>query len=159
MTHLPEYGEEIIVLVKFNDVYSYYLSNKEYWILDNDKWGEGFETDSGIFPGRRGFEVLDSNNWPEFKKTLEKWEVSTSDLSQMILDKLPLVSWTESSELFPVLLIDFDSKKLFSLFPEPLSFEAYVPDKWVGVYDDFYDLVPEVEKYWIIGGVNYFPNE
>jgi hypothetical protein len=48
----PQYGEDVIVLVKFENVYSYYLSYKECWVLDNEKWGAGFEMDTGVTPER-----------------------------------------------------------------------------------------------------------
>ena len=49
----------------------------------------------------------------------------------------------------PSLYVDFDSRKLFSLYSEPASYEDFVPNKWVGEFFDFLNLVPESEKYWV----------
>jgi hypothetical protein len=73
------------------------------------------------------------------------------------LQNLPITKWDEMAELFPSLFIDFDSKILLSLFPELLAFEKYIPKGWIGEFKNFYDLIPESEKYWIIDEVNYFP--
>jgi len=45
--------------------------------------------------------------------------------------------------------VDFDEKTFYLLFPEPASFEEYVPSGWKGTYEDFTGLIPKIEKYWV----------
>jgi hypothetical protein len=159
MVSNPEYSIEIIVIVKFQGKYSWYLSDKEDWVLDYNKWGDLFgsegKTDSSSL--RSGFLVLSSENWLAFEKVITNKLVSKDQLSKMILNNLPIDSWDEKMHLFPSLYIDFDEKRLFSIFTEYLAFENLVPDNWIGTYDDFYSLIPDIEKYWIINGANYLP--
>jgi hypothetical protein len=158
----PEYSLDIIVLVKFNNRYTWYLSDKEYWVLDYKKWDSIFDSlgdDDTIYGEhlRDDFQVLDSDNWPSYEKVIKDYLVTKEQLSEMITENLPIEHWDEKGELFPSLFINFDKKELLSLFPEPLLFEDLVPDNWVGKYDNFYELIPATEKYWVINGVDYMP--
>jgi hypothetical protein len=56
----------------------------------------------------------------------------------------------------PSFLVDFDKRLFFSMFPEPASFEHYMPDGWIGSYKDFLDMVPEKERYWMVQGKSLF---
>jgi hypothetical protein len=155
----PEYSVDIIALVKYKDKYTWYLQEKEYWVLDYNKWKRAFDSlgdDDTIYGEdlRDDFPVLDSDNWPSYEKVIKDYVVTKEQLSEMIGESLPIGSWDEKGELFPSLFVDFDKKELFSLFPEPLSFEDFVPDNWVGKYDNFYELIPATEKYWILDGVD-----
>ena len=49
----------------------------------------------------------------------------------------------------PSLYIDLDHKTLNSLFPEPASYEDYVPDTWEGKYEDFTQYISSENRYWI----------
>jgi hypothetical protein len=162
MSLKPEYSVDIIVLVKFNDKYTWYLQEKEYWVLDYNKWESIFESlgeDDTIYGEdlRDDFPVLDSDNWLSYERVIKDYLVTKEQLSEMISENLPIESWAEKGELFPSLFINFDKKELFSLFPEPLAFEKFVPDNWVGKYEDFHLLIPDTEKYWIINGVDHLP--
>ena len=155
----PEYGIDIIVLVKFDNEYSWYLSDKDYWVLDYDKWGKLFISKDEIETSsvRKDFPVVNTANWIQYKKIINDWLVGLDQLNQMILGNLPIDSWDEKGELFPSLFVDFDQRKLYSLFAESLTLESFVPDKWIGEYNDFYNLIPQSQKYWIIDGIDYFP--
>lgn len=159
MIQNPEYGIDIIVLIKYHEQYSWYLSDKTYWVLDYIKWGSSFGSvdEREIISEREGLSILDTENWLVFAERISNLKLTKAQLSELILRNRPIVSWDEKGELFPSLFIDFDEKKLFSLFPEYLSFEEFVPNRWEGKYDDFYNLIPESEKYWIVSGVNFFP--
>lgn len=158
----PEYSVDIIVLVKFKDKYTWYLQEKEYWVLDYNKWSIAFDSlgdDDTVYGDdlRDDFPILDKDNWSSYEKVIKDHLVTKDQLSQMIMENLPIVSWDEKGELFPSLFVNFDKKELFSLFPEPLAFEDFVPDNWVGKFDNFYELIPVTEKYWIINGVDHLP--
>ncbi|WP_205511888.1 hypothetical protein [Longitalea arenae] len=159
----PEYSVDIIVLVKFKEKYSWYLSDKEYWVLDYNKWESIFESlgdDNTEYEDhlRDNFQVLDTENWPSFEKVIKGYLVTKEQLSDMIIKNMPIESWETKGHLFPSLFIDFDKKVLFSFFPEYLTFEEFVPDMWVGKYENFYELIPDTEKYWVVNGVDYLPS-
>lgn len=49
----------------------------------------------------------------------------------------------------PSILIDFENRVFISYYPEPESFEAFVPDGWIGKYQDFTEEIPEKQRYWM----------
>ncbi len=133
--------------------------------MDYKKWNYEFKTKfkskivETVDSIRKGIEILDTQNWPEFSERIKHWKVSSQELTNLIKANLPLESWEENFELFPALLIDFDDKRLFSVFTEPTKFENYVPSNWNGKLEDFFSLIPMQEKYWIINSIDYMPNE
>ena len=162
MIKSPQYGDDIIVLIKYDNEYFWYLSEKTIWVMNYIQWMRIFHTSSEnliTIPERKGLDILTRDNWLEFKKRNVKLETSTHELRTLIESNFPITSWDEKGELFPSLFLDFDMNILYSLFPESLAFERFIPENWIGVYEDFYPLIPTTEKYWIIEGVDYFPKE
>jgi hypothetical protein len=100
--------------------------------------------------------VLNEHTVDRFLAEMGEYEVERGILSQFVLERQPNSDWYEINDLCPALLIDFDQKKLSSLFPEPASFEEYVPDGWIGEWKNFLDAVPVDSRYWVINGVDYF---
>ena len=49
----------------------------------------------------------------------------------------------------PSILIDFENRVFISYYAEPESFEAFVPDGWIGKYQDFTEEIPEKQRYWM----------
>jgi hypothetical protein len=99
---------------------------------------------------RKGIEILDSDNANIFLQRINKYRANREELNRSLIEKIK--SNTEGEDLLdfsPVLLINFDDKILYSMFPEPASFEDYVPKGWNGKYEDFTILVPKLEQYWI----------
>jgi hypothetical protein len=82
--------------------------------------------------------------------------VTTDELRALLRAKLPATKWDDIAELVPSLYVDFDERKLLSLYSEPASFEDYVPDGWEGRYDNFLHLISERRRYWVIDGVDIF---
>jgi len=54
----------------------------------------------------------------------------------------------DKSDYAPALYVDFDSKQLYSYYPEPLFLERYAPDGWEGAYADFYEIIPESDRFF-----------
>lgn len=156
----PEYGENIVVFVKYENHFAWYVSDKTYWVLDYPKWQAIFDSELDFEePIRYGIPVLNSTSWIVFAERMKEFLASKSELNQLIISNLPIETWDSSSHLFPSLFIDFDAKRLKSLYPEYLTFEAYLPEDWDGEYVDFINNIPVDEKYWIINGIDYFPTE
>jgi hypothetical protein len=58
----------------------------------------------------------------------------------------------------PVLLVDFDARRLVSRFPNPnVRFEDFVPPGWTGEQASFLEAVPAELRYWIVEGRDYSP--
>lgn len=159
-----EYGENIIVAVVFRNKWSWYVTEKDYWFLDLTKLEKAFLIKGyqlpnlGDYSDRFDIGVLDENSADKFLNEISESKVSLVELRELVLK---LACGSKESENFPTeltpsLLVDFDNKLLMSYFPEPASFENYIPDGWDGVYENFLNKVPMQERYWIIDGKDYF---
>lgn len=152
----PMYAENVIVGVVYNNVWQWYVTKKDLWFLDYKKLekaylDKGFDIQDIIDDNERiGVKVLNKENVKIFLSNIEEYLVTTDELNSML--KIKAKSKGDFDDLLdfcPSLFVDFDSKRLFSMFPEPASFEDYVPEGWIGEYVDFTNLVPDKEKYWL----------
>lgn len=152
----PLYAENIIVAIIYNNEFKWYVTDKELWFLDYNKLDNayknlGIEIQDNNEPEERiGIKVLDNENVAIFLQRINKYRTTKDELNYLLLENIKNKS--EEDDLLdfsPVLLINFDNKTLYSMFPEPASYEEYVPKGWSGKYEDFSELIPKSEKYWI----------
>ena len=52
-------------------------------------------------------------------------------------------------------MIDFDSRKLYSINAEGIQYDPYAPKGWQGTFGDIQDLISENHRYWIDGQKDY----
>jgi hypothetical protein len=152
-----EYGRDVIVGATHRGAFHWYASEKEIWILDQVKWSKLF-TDAGLstptgYEDRFGIGVVTEAMTADFLAHLACDRVDVPHL-QALLNECDLADQETFCHLLPSLLVNFDSKKLFSNFPEPTEFERFVPEGWTAAYGVFFELVPPEERYWIINGKN-----
>ena len=158
----PKYCENIIVGVKFNKKFDWYLTQKDLWKMDYPKLYESikeqyerlsfsqkkFEYDVGSFEyfcgTRFGIAVLDEKTADKFLEKISKYKMETDKLQEMFLSSDP----GDKVSFVPALYVDFDSRILYSYFPEPEDFEGFVPKNWTGVYKNFYGLIKKEFVYW-----------
>lgn len=162
-----EYGENIIVAVVFRNKWSWYVTEKDYWFLDLIKLEKAFLIKGyqlpnlGDYSDRFDIGVLDENSADKFLNEISELKVSLVELRELVLKLACSSKESENfpTELTPSLLVDFDNKLVMSYFPEPASFENFIPDDWKGLYENFLDKVPMQERYWVIDGKDYFCNK
>ncbi len=159
-----EYAQHIIVAVVFNTIWSWYVTEKDYWYLDLMKLEQAFLDKDyelpnvGDYSERFNIAILNENSAEKFLEQINECKVSTAELRESLIASDPH-NLDSLIEFVPSLFVDFDKKSLRSQFPEPASFENYIPDGWIGSYENFIDQVPMQEKYWIIEGKDYFTKE
>lgn len=145
MKLMPEYAQILIVGVVFQNSWTWYITEREYWFLNIE------------MEDRFGIEVLNESTAETFLHKIEEYKVSTLELTDMIVElKNVFQYYDEVLEFLPTIYVDFDKREFFSLFPEPMSFEDYVPEGWIGEYKDFYELVPVKERYWLVDNEDLF---
>lgn len=149
------YAEDLIVLICLDEKFSWYVSDKEFWIMDYRKYAQHFDENDSDFSERFDIGILNRDTVYEFLQFMKKYQTTASILKEEIKKCLPLRDWDSVCHLFPTLFIDFDHQKLFSLYPESFSFENYVPTGWSGEYENFYGLVPIDQRYWIVDSVDH----
>lgn len=150
----PLYAENIVVAVIYNNEFKWYVTDKDIWFMDYNKLynaygnlGISIEENDDI-EEREGIRVLDSESVEVFFQRINKYMTTKEELGNLLF----LSIQSEEEDLLdfsPALLINFDDKILYSMFPEPASYEEYVPKDWRGRYEDFTRFIPQSEKYWI----------
>ncbi|QTL47245.1 hypothetical protein [Priestia aryabhattai] len=151
----PIYAENVIVGVIHKKQFQWYVTDRELWYLDYVKFAQAFENqgdlavDEYIEPERKGMEILSSENAELFLKRIESYKGDAANLLKLFEDKIESEDEEDVLDFSPSFLVDFDQKVFYSLFPEPTSFEEYVPSDWKETYEDFTALIPEKEKYWV----------
>ncbi|MGN7356210.1 hypothetical protein ACTHPF_02515 [Paenibacillus sp. SAF-054] len=147
MKLMPEYAQNIIVCVVFQNTWKWYITEREYWFLNVE------------MEDRFGIEVLDESTAARFLHQIQDLEVPVSELANMLTElEAVFQSYDDVLEFIPAMYVNFDDKVLYSLFPEPMSFEHYVPAGWTGEYLDFLNILPADQQYWMIQGTNFFEN-
>lgn len=154
---LSDFSENIIVGVVYNNIYNWYVTDKEIWFLDYKKrikiFGDkGFEIkEEYLDESRQNLLILDSHNINIFLDRISEHKISTNELRRFLIAGRDTEEDSWMYEFRPSLYVDFDNCKLYSLYSEPACYEEYVPINWVGSYFDFLELVPIKCKYWIDG--------
>lgn len=138
----PQNNEITVVGVIYKNKFTWYVTEREFWYLN-------VIMEDGRHDERVGIEILDTDTFEIFEKRIERYIVSTEELREY----LELANTYDTYEAFfdflPSFYVNFDSKIFYSLYTEPLSFEDYVPDGWVGKYKNFFELIDEQYRFWI----------
>jgi len=161
MKLLPEYCENIIVGVIYNNRFSWYITKINIWYLDYKKYYEKirkqyidmgrtqkrFEYEVGTYDffcgDRWGIEIINSNeDIDKFIRKIEKYNVSCEELKEyrLITD--------DTNACYPSLLVDFDKKIFYNYIQEPYFLHEYVPENWLGKYENFYSIIPKNQSFF-----------
>ncbi len=171
MLYLPKAYENIVVGLKWNGCFGWYVSYKEMWFLDQNVLIEAYMEkahERGIPPEstmseedeRYGIPVLNEDNIDLFLGRIAKYSAAVSELREHLKqDKKDNGSEEVFYDWLPALYIDFDEKVLYSLYTEPASFEDYVPQGWRGYYRDFLKKIEPHDRFWCEGGQMIFDFE
>lgn len=81
-----------------------------------------------------------------FLKNIGEYKISADELKEMLVKE---ETFDDKLAYNPSVLIDFENKILKSQYAEPESYENFVPDGWIGKYEDFTDDIPKNQRYWL----------
>lgn len=154
--------EEIVVAVRYKGKIRWFRSDRDLWVLDVSKWREEFIRHGYDVPEfkdsfRCGIRTVDQGNVDKFLDCILKYEVHKDDLSIELARRYPTArSWWDVKELFPIMFVDFDNRRVGAFYPDGTPMERYVPDGWIGEFVDFandypQDIFPVEEKFWVKG--------
>lgn len=158
MLNKPKYAETIIALVKYKKSYKWFVTDKEIWFLDLKKLISSYLEKGFVihnpedFSGRFDIAVVNEDTVEEFLQRISEFEVINEELMEILVQR----GYSHISDMLPSLYVDFDDKELTSFYPEPASYELYVPNGWLGKYEQFIGHIPEDYRYWIVNGDNLF---
>jgi hypothetical protein len=161
----PVYAQNVILSVVIHNTFSWYITEREYWYLDITKYeralqtykGNRYSADFGNYSTRFNIPILNENTADDFLAHIENFRVPCYILSQMMLNKAnTLKNGDDLLDFIPCFLVKFDQRHFFSMYPEMIRFELYVPDGWKGSRQDFRSEIPDEEKYWMVNGQDLF---
>ncbi|MFF2484298.1 hypothetical protein [Paenibacillus sp. NPDC058071] len=152
----PNFPNTVVVLVKHKEEYSWYVSEKELWIMDLVKLDNAFrrkfnqpevtETEAD-YEERVGCEILSEKNIEQFQEAVEHFKVSYTELADYFKLYSEVYLDGENPEVDTSFYLDFDHKIFHSFFKEPGSYEDFVPTGWRGIYEKVEkDIIPENAK-------------
>ncbi|KFN04362.1 hypothetical protein D0U04_07395 [Bacillus clarus] len=140
----PLYAENIVVAVIYNNKFKWYVTDKELWFFDYNKLDNAYKNvgvsieDNDEAEERKGIKVLDNETVEMFLPRINKYITTKEELNYLLLKNIKnKIEGEDLLDFSPVLLINFDDKILYSMFPEPAS------------YEDFTELIHKSEKCWI----------
>lgn len=152
---VPDRINVAIVGVTRKGVFQYYVLPELMCYLDYFKFCNPF----GLYSSpeslvltdvsyRFNIYTVDREHEDEYLKHLEPYKRSCKRLHEELLMCL---NQEERLDYYPTILMDFDKREFVSYFPEPKSFELYVPDGWTADYrpievDDF----PPDKLFWVM---------
>ena len=156
MNLYPEYSANIIVYLIVGDTGNWYVTEKETWFLNREKFASAF----GVEPTQQDIDFsrsVASGDSALLLNEIEKFRVNATELKELISIYPPIEEGDDLLEMFPSLFVDFNQKKLLNLFPEPSGkFHDFPPEGWDASDDNFFNLIPESHKYWVIDNKNVF---
>lgn len=145
----PIYAENVIVGVLFNEKFKWYVTERDLWFLDLNKMNSNLITQGNSMTSnmvRWGIPIVSKETAEVFLQKLIKNIVECSTLRKMLKSTR---EYNDIGNYVPSFFVDFDHQKFYSYFPEPNSFEKFVPDGWEGVYEFFLDRIPKSQQFWI----------
>lgn len=133
--------DELLVIVKNEGRFYWFVAFKEMWVLDRVKWVDDFVKNGveinlqDIHKERYDIPVVNEENVQIFIDNLikEGYLYDKDDMSVAFYNRLSeKTTWWDIYDLMPDLFIDFDSKRLYSEYVENMHYHKYVPDGWLG---------------------------
>jgi len=154
--------QKVVITVRYKDKVRWYRSDRDLWVLDVNKWRDefienGYEVPKFQSTYRFGIHTINLETVEHFLSCISEFEVNKDDLSRELAKRYTTAnSWWDVADLFPIMFVDFDNRKVAAFYPEGTPMERYVPDGWTGEFIDFAneypeDIFPVSDKFWVKG--------
>jgi len=151
------------IVVKLDVRIRWFRSERDLWVLDVNKWRNEFVDLGYNVPDfndkfRFGLRVINQENAKYFLDCMSEYEINKDSLSITLAQKFTSAnSWWDVKELFPIMFVNFDERKVGAFYPDGIRMERYIPDGWKGEFIDFAneyseDVFPVSEKFWVKKG-------
>jgi hypothetical protein len=151
---------DVIAAIHYKDEWQFYASEEELWVMDWNAWHNAFTSHGYNAPApnpadRFGILVVEESTADAFMNGISTSKLEEDWLRNQLRSRSPNLDWDKDAHLFPRVMINFDSRTVFSINAEGIQYDLYVPEDWQGISADFYALIPESHRYWIDGRKNY----
>lgn len=158
----PQY---VVAVARHKGKVHWLLLEPENLVLDWTKQRDEFVAAGFTVPDlnlvaaqRAGIVVLDQNTADQFLDAHQVHKLNFDFLRDSLLERFQgAQSWWDVGFLFPIAFIDFDNKHFSAFYQDGPRLERYVPDGWVGKFEDFTnthpaEIFPASDKFWIVEG-------
>lgn len=146
----PIYAEELVVAIKYEKRVEWYILNRDLCFLDYTKREVSYRKRGYKVviddTARFGIKIVDDSTRVSFLHNIRGNKITTGELKRMLMSE---ADHDEKLAYNPSILIDFENRILISHYAEPESFEDFVPDGWEGKYQNFEEIIPQDQRYWI----------
>jgi hypothetical protein len=157
--------EEVVVVVKYEQKFRWFRSDRELWVLDLHKWQKeyvdaGYDLPDDDTSDRFGISIVNETTMQHFLTEMGKFEIDKARLGKALANRFPEAqSWWDVGKLFPIMFIDADRHHVTTFYLDGIPMERYVPDGWTSEFEDFASKFseqdfPESEKFWVQDGVD-----
>ena len=146
---LPSFNNNVIVGIKFNNVFNWYLAPKILWALNLDKAqnADKIKYVNLINKVRKNLEVLNNENFNEFLLNLEPLKLNVLEFKKNIKEIVSFdINFIE--DFVPSIFIDVDDKIFYVVKPIYKYFVNTIPSKWKISDDDFLEKIDPKYYYW-----------
>ncbi len=154
--------QQVVVVVRYQQNIRWYRSDRDFWVLDVNKWRDEFVSHGYEVPEfqdtyRFGIHSVNQETAESFLDCMSEFELHKDELSLELAKRYTTAkSWWDVGDLFPIMFVNFDDCKVGAFYSEGTPMERYIPDNWTGEFVDFAneytdDVFPAEEKFWIKG--------
>ncbi|PQJ70940.1 group-specific protein [Vibrio jasicida] len=151
-----------VFVVRLNGEIKWYRSDRDLWVLDVNKWrnefiAHGYEVPEFQNDYRFGVHSINQDTAPQFLDAISDFEVPKDQLSIELAKRFSEAkSWWDVGDLFPIMFVNFDDRRVGAFYFDGIPMERYVPDGWEGEFIDFVNeysekVFPVSEKFWVKG--------
>lgn len=157
--------EIIVAIVKYKSSIMWFRSDRDFWVLDQNKWRDdfiqqGYEVPEFQDSYRFGIRVVDHQTAQLFLDAMDEFKIKKDELSLELAKRYPTASsWWDVQDLFPILFVDFDKSHVGAFYYEGTPMERYIPNGWTSEFVDFANdypenIFPSENKFWIRNNSN-----
>jgi hypothetical protein len=153
----------MIAVTRLHGSYEWFESEMDYWILDQRSWAEAYAAaghghHDEDFSDRFDIDVVNERNAEEFLSNMRPFRVPQETLRARLERSLARsTDWFDVVADMPVLYVDFDGRRLWSLDSEHTSLVDHAPEGWTAVHASFLEELPVDCRYWMRDGRNLIP--
>lgn len=115
----PKYGENIVVLFKHENQYTWYVSDLEFWYIDYEVARYSLDT---LYEERKRSLKLTLETLPYFLEDMEAYKCDRNELGEAFAKSYQEDRLNAVYDFKPSLFIDMDEMELYSQYAEYVSF-------------------------------------
>lgn len=137
---------EVLAVIKLAGAYTLYAGAPDFWVMDlRSRRAEfvehGWEVPVFDATERLGFLQLDVDVAAAFVDALAPQRITTETLARL-LEEAVSESWEDIYHLYPVVLLDFDARVVWTTAHEEPRYDRHLPAGWAARREDFYGELP-----------------